>query len=282
MPYEYTARQRRRSVIAACFGLAVVVYVLAAGGCDLASDENLVKEVNEPHYRRGLEELRRGNHQEAFSAFSKVVEKRKDAPESHFEIGRLYLNDMNDPVSAIYHFRRFLELCPNSSASMQARQLIDTAKKRFAASLPESPFENNMRRMELEEMLDKIQKENLELKQKLAAAADKLDALSRISAAAPAPPQRAQKAEGGVSERQKAQAPADRQRAAEPTAAKKGVSVARDIPPSYVVQPGDSLTSISRRFYGTSNRWKDIFKANRDRLVSPESLRAGQTLRLPR
>ena len=277
MEYKNTVGQRRRSIVAFGFAAAVAVYILSAGGCDFASDENIVKEANEPHYRRGMEELRRGNHQEAFSAFSKVVEKRKDAPESHLELGRLYLSDMKDPISAIYHFRKFLELCPNSSASMQVRQLIDTAKKRFAASLPESPFENNMRRMELEEMLDKVQKENLELKQKLADAADKLDALSRVSVAAPRiAPQASSSSAAGA----KPQQPAAQH--SQQAQAKKGVSVARDIPPSYVVQPGDSLTSISRRFYGTSNRWKDILKANRDRLVSPESLRAGQTLRLPR
>ena len=51
---------------------------------------------------------------------------------------------------------------------------------------------------------------------------------------------------------------------------------------SYTVQPGDTLSSISKRFYGTSNRWRQIFKANRDRLASPESLSQGQTIRLPR
>lgn len=147
--------------IAAAFA---VLYILAAGGCDFGKSE-VVKETSETHFVRGQDELRRGNVKEAMSAFLKVVEKRKDAPESHFELGRIYLDNMNDPIQAIYHFRKFLELKPNSQVSPMVRQMIETAQKKFAASLPESPFENNVRRLELEELLQKVQKENLELKQ---------------------------------------------------------------------------------------------------------------------
>ena len=49
------------------------------------------------------------------TAFLKVIDKRgEDAPESHLEVGLLYLQHINDPLSAIYHFRKFLALRPNS------------------------------------------------------------------------------------------------------------------------------------------------------------------------
>ena len=50
---------------------------------------------------------------------------------------------------------------------------------------------------------------------------------------------------------------------------------------TYVVQPGDTLGKISRRFYGTSRRYMDIYNANRDILRSPSSIEVGQTLRIP-
>lgn len=50
---------------------------------------------------------------------------------------------------------------------------------------------------------------------------------------------------------------------------------------TYVVQPGDTLGSISRMFYGTSARYMDIYNANRDRLASPNSITVGQTLIIP-
>ncbi|NUM89563.1 MAG: LysM peptidoglycan-binding domain-containing protein [Bdellovibrionales bacterium] len=46
------------------------------------------------------------------------------------------------------------------------------------------------------------------------------------------------------------------------------------------VRKGESLQSISQRLYGTSRRWKEIYAWNRDRLPSPDSVRAGMRLRL--
>jgi hypothetical protein len=50
---------------------------------------------------------------------------------------------------------------------------------------------------------------------------------------------------------------------------------------TYVVRPGDTLGAISRRFYGTSARYMEIYNANRDRLSSPNSVTVGQTLIIP-
>ena len=47
----------------------------------------------------------------------------------------------------------------------------------------------------------------------------------------------------------------------------------------YTVQKGDTLYSIAGRF-GVS--WEAIWSANKDRLASPELIRAGQQLRIPR
>ncbi len=51
---------------------------------------------------------------------------------------------------------------------------------------------------------------------------------------------------------------------------------------TYVVQQGDTLASISRKFYKTSTRWKQILDANRDVVSDPKKLVAGQTLVIPK
>jgi LysM repeat protein len=51
---------------------------------------------------------------------------------------------------------------------------------------------------------------------------------------------------------------------------------------TYVVQHGDTLASISRKFYKTSTRWKQILEANRDVINDPKKLAAGQTLVIPK
>ena len=49
----------------------------------------------------------------------------------------------------------------------------------------------------------------------------------------------------------------------------------------HVVAEGDSLTRISARYYGTTNRWQDIYDANRDVLKGENALRPGQRLKIP-
>jgi LysM repeat protein len=50
---------------------------------------------------------------------------------------------------------------------------------------------------------------------------------------------------------------------------------------TYVVLEGDTLTKISRKFYGTTARWEDILKANKDTLKDEKSLAIGSTLTIP-
>lgn len=50
---------------------------------------------------------------------------------------------------------------------------------------------------------------------------------------------------------------------------------------TYIVQKGDNLEKISKKFYGTSRKWKKIYDANKPRLKSPDQLYAGQKLTIP-
>jgi nucleoid-associated protein YgaU len=49
----------------------------------------------------------------------------------------------------------------------------------------------------------------------------------------------------------------------------------------YIVQSGDSLSKISKKFYGDPNKWKRIFEANRDVVKNPDVIQPGWTLRIP-
>jgi TPR repeat protein/nucleoid-associated protein YgaU len=49
----------------------------------------------------------------------------------------------------------------------------------------------------------------------------------------------------------------------------------------HTVTEGDSLSRISMRYYGTANRWQEIFNANRDVLQGSSVLRVGMQLRIP-
>ena len=49
----------------------------------------------------------------------------------------------------------------------------------------------------------------------------------------------------------------------------------------YTVQAGDSLSKISKQFYGNPNDYQKIFEANRDRLSDPNKIKPGQELVIP-
>lgn len=50
---------------------------------------------------------------------------------------------------------------------------------------------------------------------------------------------------------------------------------------SYYVQKGDTLTEISKRIYGTTGRWKEIYDANHDKIKDPNNIFPGEVLSLP-
>jgi nucleoid-associated protein YgaU len=52
-------------------------------------------------------------------------------------------------------------------------------------------------------------------------------------------------------------------------------------PRTHVVVDGDTLTKISRQYYGTTSRWAEILAANRDVLHDEKSLVVGSKLRIP-
>lgn len=139
-------------------------------GCGDSERFSYASEADEPNYREGTSLLKAGRRQEALTAFLKVIDKRRDdAPESHLEVGLLYAQHINDPLSAIYHFRKYLALRPNSPQAPLVRQRIDAAIRDFARTLPAQPLDSNQpQRVDLVATLDRLKQENEALKQQLA------------------------------------------------------------------------------------------------------------------
>lgn len=49
----------------------------------------------------------------------------------------------------------------------------------------------------------------------------------------------------------------------------------------YIVQKGDTLYKIARRFYGKEQDWRRIWQANIDKLPDPNNLKVGMKLIIP-
>ncbi len=50
---------------------------------------------------------------------------------------------------------------------------------------------------------------------------------------------------------------------------------------TYTVVAGDTLSGISKHFYGEASLYMTIFEANRDKLTDPNKIQTGMRLRIP-
>lgn len=247
--------------------LSILLWVLV--GCTPNGVE-IVSESDEKQYQLGQDYKSQGRMEEALGAFLRVVDARRDAPESHLEAGYIYLRTMKDPVRAIYHFDRYLQFKPQSPQASQVRQLIETAQKEFARQLPAQPYEGELDRIDLMDLVKSLKQENDSLKRDLMAANARVQQLENVLGQA----RRSTQA-------QATQAPTVRIQSQAPAATAPQTPSPISAPRSYTVQSGDTLSTISNRFYGTPSRWIDIYQANRDRLSSENALRVGQEIRIP-
>lgn len=237
----------------------LLVAVVALAGCK-PGQGYAINEEDEPDYRRGESLMRENRMDEALLAFEKVVDSRRDSPESHLELGRIYMDHVKDPISAIYHFRKYLELRPQSEFSRQVTQLIESCKKDFARSLPGDPFAESVERSNVLEQMKNVRMENDELRRTVASLQNQLRTARPVVETPPAP-QRPLISTLAQPQPQQQAAPATR---------------------TYTVRTGDTLSKISTAVYGSPSRWQDIYNANRNQLRSPHDLKVGMVLTIPR
>jgi LysM repeat protein len=282
-----------RSII---LGAAALLALAAGPGCG-GDSPSLGSEMDDSSYRYGQQLERQGNWDEALAAYLKVIDRRGDgAPESHLDAGLIYLNHIKDPISAIYHFHRYLELEPNSKQAVFVRGMIDSAKREFARSLPGQPLENQAEHLGADEQVGRLQREIDELKaenEALRAGAtvpvthsSSIDigsipspqslAVQPPAAASPISLAPVGPAESGTSpaitDAPPENPPPQAREAAKPAPAVRRHTVAR----------GDTLFSLAQRYYGNRSKWRDIFAANRDVLASENSpLKIGVELKIP-
>ncbi len=265
-------------------GLLLLLFL--AAGCERGDRLTLSAETDDPQYRRGQQLLKQGHNQDALGAFLKVIEKRgDDAPESHLEAGLLYQQYFKDPITAIYHFNRYIELQPNSRQADLVRQRKDAALREFARSLPAQPLESQAARLELMSRIDELQKENLQLKDEIAT--------SRQGGAGSAGPRGGAAAADATSTQATKRAPLFNPAATGPAGAvarpaptgRPAATTAANSPATpgrrHVVAQGDTLYKIAQRYYGSGSKWPEILEANRDVLKNENAVRPGMELRIP-
>jgi tetratricopeptide (TPR) repeat protein len=267
-------------------GLLWLLLLLVAG-CDGGDRLALGTESSDPHYRQGDQLKRQGRYQEALTAYLKVIEKRHDdAPESHLEAGLIYHQYIKDPIYAIYHFRKYLELGPKPAQADLVRQRVDAAMRDFARSLPAQPLESQAARLELMGQIDELKKENLLLKEEIT----RLHQGGMLSSRGPDTP--ALPAAESAPPRQIKRSPLFNPPASA-RAPEVVIAPATSQPPTpppkpaptagrrHVVSQGETLYKIAQFYYGSGSKWPQILEANRDVLKNESAVRAGMELKIP-
>jgi LysM repeat protein len=245
--------------------LLALLLSLVLAGCDSSSAGGEGPEIEHPDFRQGQALLQQGDNRRALESFLKVIDDRKDAAESHLEVGRIYL-ELREPLPAIYHFKQSQRLKPRPERANSIAQLIRSAEKAFMQSIPGQPFdpEGGAVNLDASGRISQLQAENSRLKREL-------EDLYRQGRGTPPPnpPVASNPAPNfGFG----------------PAPVTPPTSTRGPLPPGarqHTVVSGDTLASLSRRYYGTANRWQEIQRANAAVLNGGTSLRLGMVLVIP-
>ena len=184
----------------------------------------------------------RGDYLRAINLYEAALDDSPSCADIHYRIALIYDDKMNDPLNALHHFKRYLVLNPNGS---RARDVKDLIKRDEVALLTSLSGDSVVTRTEAA----RLRNENLNLRKEMEARSPKV------------------------------RAPAEKAAAPDSEPEKKETKISGSR--TYVVQKGDTLFSIARKFYKSSSRWKEIRDANKAQVGEGTKLKPGETLVIP-
>ena len=233
--------------------LAALLILAAAAGCRRASDDQ--REARNRHMRRALAAKDAQDIDGAIEWCERALERKPDLALAHRELALMLDGFREDYVAAIYHYQRYLDLRPDTPNREAVEELIRHARMNFAAQIGATPDEWQR---DLQVRNDRIRALETELALWRSGEIQAAAASASPPAASPAVPAA------------RVQAPAPGASEAPPPAAR-----------THVVSAGETLGTISSRYYGSPAKWNRIFEANRDRIQNPNNVRVGTTLVIP-
>jgi len=208
-------------------------FVCAFAACDRIGNSRYVQLMQDAENKST-----QGDFERAVNLYEAALDDTPRGAEVHYKLALLYDDKLNDPVSALHHFKRYLALSPNGP---HAKDVKDSIKRDEIAALTALSGDSVITRAEAA----RLRNDNLTLHKQLEERAASRTALEKLQG----------------------------NDARKPGSRKAGQT--------YVVQSGDTLFSISRKFYKSPNRWKAILEANKKNVRNPKDLTVGQALVIP-
>lgn len=277
-PVQTAACTLHRSLGLIITAALALTFIVACDRSGPISDAEAEQEVN---YLRAKHLSEQQDFSGAAEFYNKALMANPEFANAHLELGLLYENRLSDPISAIYHYRRYLELRPDSDKKQLVEDFIERAKLSLVAKLPQSPIVDPSELTQLENEKTALLQENATLRTRVAELEKSGNAAQVVateptavaaSSTAPTAPGPATAPAGG---------------AALVMAAAPIMSTAEASPMesprlrTYTVQRGDTLQSLALRYYGSRSAWERIFQANRSGLPNKNQLKVGQQLVIP-
>jgi tetratricopeptide (TPR) repeat protein len=182
-----------------------------------------------------------GEYLEAINLYETALDGTTRTAEIHYRLGLLYDDKLNDPLNALHHFKRYLTLDPNGTHASEIKEFM---KRDEIALLTSLSGDSLITRTEAA----RLRNENLTLRKQIEERASR----GRL------PVERSESVGNG-----------------------KEIQSRQTDGRTYVVKPGDTLFSISRKFYKSAARWKQIRDANKETIDSTGKLQPGQKLTIP-
>jgi tetratricopeptide (TPR) repeat protein len=253
-----------------------VVFALSTG-CERSAPVSDAAAEQEVNYLRAKKLYEQQDFSAAAEFYKKTLSVNPDFARAHLELGLLSDDKLGDPIAAIYHYRRYLELRPDSEKRKLVEDFIERAKLSLAAKLPQSPVVDAGE-------LARLQNEKAALLQENAMLRSHVAELEKAATAAAEPPAAAVAGvptPASVGTPNLAATPPIVMAAAPVTAFAEPSTAEPSRVRTYLVQKGDTLQSLALRYYGTRSAWEKIYQANRSGLPSKDQLKVGQQLMIP-
>lgn len=282
--------------------LSAAAALMLAGCNDYAG-----KEKSHPLVIKAGKEKSAGEYKEAARCYEEFLLICPKSSFTHNELANLYNDYLNDPLQAVYHYRKWLEMNPNDKTSYEdIRILAETAQKNLFKKLQEE-YKDSAEAKKSDEELQKLkdqlvqaqnslkqyEEQNQKMKEKLLAVKEEREKLNAQTIARnrqnqqPAAGKKAQaeqsKDQGSAKQAvQAAGTPPARTATAKTAAAPAASQPAQAAAPgTYKVQKGDTLMRISKKCYGHPRYYYLIAEANKAKLGKKNQIRIGQVLVIP-
>ncbi|MDA3799049.1 MAG: LysM peptidoglycan-binding domain-containing protein [Kiritimatiellae bacterium] len=211
------------------------------------------KEMQRADMQYAYKLLEKNNNMEAARIFEQVIASNPQNSRAYIELAIIY-HQTNDFIEAMYYYKKYGSLRPNSEKFEMVQDQLSLAKKEFVylenqkaarRKKPQDDYE-----WEATE-LQTLKEQNVSLTEQITSLTNTITSLEKTVAS---------------------QAKVLRSRASE----KEKVS-------EYTISKGENLRGIAVTLFGDEDKWKFLYEYNKDRLnlKTPNNIQPGQILIIP-